>query len=389
MNFRIVENQSQVTDEIINHFQKNDDDFYPPISNRQSIAAYINSIFEMNGKLITGYIDDTLIAVVGFCLNHPKWKNYYQYIAIDKSYRKQRIATAILDKADEYFIQNGAKRVVVRTWSTNQVSQNLLAGRGFIHFETIIDDRGKGIHSYYYTKLLNPFQLKNKIEFLGIVGGMGTYSTGNFIKTISAIPRLVTKEQHLLPFVVINDPTIPDRTEYIYANRVEDLITKITSVVSLIDQQKISHIVFVCFTFHPFIQQVPLQKHVERINLLDVIKYLIAAEKKYFLIATKGTYLINSFKEIGNNIIIPGDEQKDEIHSIIMNIKSGVDVHYYKNRFIELAKSNQCDAIILGCTDLHNIFEFDRINNGIEIIDPLEELAFIIEAQRRKEELHN
>ena len=383
INYYVLADFSEVDEEVIHHFKKHDADFYPCISSRSSIIDYIRSVFDIDGRLIICSVSSKIVAIMGIGLNHPTWKFYYQYISIDASYRRKGIADTLLEKAIEIFLDHGATRIIARTWSSNKTSQQHFRKHQFIHFDTIMDDRSKGIHSNYFTKVLSPLRLEKPLTFLGLIGGMGTFATGNFIKTLSAIPRYIAKEQHLMPFLVVNDPSIPDRTEYIYQDRVGDVVSKVNESINRADQRQLSHLVILCFTFHPFINQLRVRKEIEIINLIDTCARLMpGSAQRCMLIATKGAYRLNTFGSLA--VQIPGDDQQERIHNIILEIKSGACPPHFKNEIIALAKNNACNSIILGCTDLHGMFGFNQQYEDVTIFDPLLELALHLETIRVK-----
>jgi aspartate racemase len=379
--FSVIDSPEKLTDEVVDHFVRHDEKFFPSLSSRNGIHGYIASIFEMNGRLILCHIDHKLVAVMGFGLDHPEWKTYYQYIAVDKEYQNLGLPKKLTDVGDEISLAHGETRVVARTWSTNLVMIRFFSVQGYVHFKTIYDDRGKGIHTLFFTRLLRQPEFRQPVTRLAIIGGMGTYSTGNFIKTLTGIPRSTRKEQNLLPFILLNEPSIPDRTECILEDRVKDFIYKVNETICQANPADVSHIVFLCFTLHPYIDQLSLNDNIEKISLIHIIAGLMRkTEGKTILIATKGTYFNSPFYDFG--FVLPEAADRDAIHKIIMQIKSGADPEYYKEEITAYTVKYDCNRMVLGCTDLHGMFGSSRKYNGIDIIDPLFELVLLIETAR-------
>jgi|GEM_PF-1629130 len=374
---KVIQAFNDITEDIFLFVNEHDGDYYPPISSRQSQEAYVQSLFDKEGRLLSCYVDGALAGIMGLRMDHPLWKYYYQFTTIDYKYRGAGIAQLLLSAAEKICREDGASQIFSRTWSTNLVSQNTMLRLGFAHIHTVTDDRGKGIHTYYFVKSLADFALEKPLSCLGIIGGMGTYATGNLITTLSSLrPR--RKEQTLMPFIVMNDPSIPDRTQYILENRGHELTARINETLEMVNQNAISHLFVSCFTIHPFLKGINLADHVELIDLVTFTKKLaVMSKRKWLLVATMGTYLMNSFED--ERIINPSEEQIKRVHDIIYEIKMRIPPSYYKEELVAIAKSNNCDGIILGCTELHRAFGFEKMYEGVEILDPQLDLALFLE----------
>jgi len=59
--------------------------------------------------------------------NHVIWKNYIQYIAVTKKDRNKGISKILLSKAEEFFFNEGANSITIRTWSSNKVSKKIFS----------------------------------------------------------------------------------------------------------------------------------------------------------------------------------------------------------------------------------------------------------------------
>jgi len=382
LSFNIISSYGDISEELFDFIKAHDEDFYPPISKRKTITDYVRSIFDIDGRFLACYDNGKLVGLLGIALAHPTFIHFYHYAAIDSDYRNKGIASALFQKAEEICRAHGAQRVTARTWSLNKTSQLLLESNGFVHVDTVTDDRGKGVHTYYYTKSLADMKFRQPVKLLGMIGGMGTYSTGMFAQTISCVPKTIIEEQQLLPFIIVNDPTVPNRIKYITEHREAELTEKLKEVISLLPQGKLSHILFLCFTIHPYIRSLDIDSNVEILDLVTISEYLVKRSgKKYLLLATNIVYTHSYFHS--DNIHFPGDQHDKRIQEVIRDVKAGIaPPHYYRQEVVAMAKANDCDGILIGCTDIHNMFGFDKAYNGIEVIDPLIELALIINGNR-------
>lgn len=155
--YRILQSYTDVNEDILAHFAKNNAAFYPPLSDRGgSLSDYVQSIFRANGRLVVCQANHRIVAATGISLNHPDWEYYFQYMSVDEDYRRQGLQQKMLAIAIRLFREAGATKIVTRTWSTNHASQGFFRKHGFIQSNTIFNDRGNGVHTYVFIKILAP-----------------------------------------------------------------------------------------------------------------------------------------------------------------------------------------------------------------------------------------
>lgn len=380
---RVIDRREDMNGEVLAFITRFDATFYPPLSSRGSIDAYIDSLFAMNARFIICSNGASLIGLAGICLNHSIWKYSYQYMAVDEAYRLRGVPGILLEEAYRIFREHGAVRFVGRTWSTNAASIQHFRKYGFIHFDTVMDDRGAGIHTFYFTKIIQPLSFGNEVKLLGMIGGMGTFATGNFIRSLSGIPQATPREQDMLSYVVINEATVPDRLSYIREGRTAELTDSLIRALDTINQDRLSHLLVLCFTVHPFIDRLPVQPNVEVINLVTISHVLIGAEPatRWLLVAARGSYSMELMSR--EQLVYPSAGETDRIHDIIFDIKKGIDPAYYKEEIAAIARNNQCTGLLLGCTDLHGMYGFSQQYEGIRVLDPLAELIFHLHDARK------
>ncbi len=380
--FSVINPLNGLSKEVLDHFDRHESDFYPSLSSRDGgMQRYIDTLLSMEPRLILCHVDEKLVGLLGIVFNQPVWKTYIQYVSVDREYHGHALHEMMIAKANEMAAENGDTRVVARTWSRNYPVLRYMILNEFYHFDTVYDDRIVGVHTYLFTRLVVPPVIEKRVSRLVIIGSRGNYSTGNFIKTLTSLPRTTKKEQTLLPFVLISDPSVPDRTESILLNRENDIIHKIDESIGSINPGAVSHILVLSFTLHAVIKKLSIPADIEVINLVSIVKDLIKnIDKKVLLLATKATYGSRIFD--GTGMKYPDIGDIEDIQSVINEIKSGTDPCYYRDRMVGYAGAYGCDCIVLGSTDLHSMFGFDRIYHDVQIIDPLFDLALQIQTVR-------
>lgn len=163
-----------------------DQDFVPALSQRQSLEFWID-LFE-KGIILYGKENEM---VAGFLAYYPSLNGlileelrpfvninpvissadsngpfqgaYLHFIAVSPEFRGKQVGSLLMAALLEDAQRNGASKLRVVTWSTNEKSLNLYKKHGFLVFRCIDSDRRKGIDSVYLeVKILNFVPPENK-----------------------------------------------------------------------------------------------------------------------------------------------------------------------------------------------------------------------------------
>lgn len=214
---------------------------------------------------------------------------------------------------------------------------------------------------------------------IGIIGGLGPLATAKFMKLIE---QELEKQNLNAEIITINDPTTPDRTEYILDNNKPNPINKILKMVEKLNKAKVDVIVMPCNTASYFYKEIQENTNIHFINIVsETVKELKKNKiKKIALLATYGTVK----SKIYENLLC-----KENIKCIIpdkIGMKITADVIYKKvkqneniklNNFYKLInelKEEGAEKIIFGCTELSALKQIENINEDY-IIDAMEVLA--------------
>ncbi|APT75180.1 hypothetical protein XO10_01375 [Marinitoga sp. 1135] len=216
-----------------------------------------------------------------------------------------------------------------------------------------------------------------KQPLIGIIGGMGAFSSLEFMDTIYKFNRPYISDQQAPRIICVSDTNIHDRTSSILHNCCDSLPDSVNSIINKLLYFEIDIIVIACITFHFYFKLLPPEIQEKTVNLIDIIKReLKKHNKSAVLLATLGTYksgIIN-----GKNVIIPSLEQQRKIHSLIYEIKKVgkdpvlldelmINIENMKNEF-------RTNLVIAGCTEIHiavKYFKENKLLNDITFIDPL------------------
>lgn len=214
---------------------------------------------------------------------------------------------------------------------------------------------------------------------IGILGGMGPEATLElFDRIIKATPA--TCDQDHVNLVIMNDPQIPDRTNYIFGKG-ESPIPKLLNNLKKLNLAGAELAIIPCMTAHSFIEELQRESPIPIVNTIHLIdKYLdqLPEIRRIGLLATKGSYKSEVFqKYINKEIIIPTESNQKKLMEVIYGangIKTGNTSKIQKEKLMEIIESlNDVQAVITGCTELSLVLNQNDLD--IKLIDPISILA--------------
>lgn len=210
---------------------------------------------------------------------------------------------------------------------------------------------------------------------IGILGGMGPEATLElFNRIIKATPA--TCDQDHVNLVIMNDPQIPDRTNYIFGKG-ESPIPKLLENLNKLNLAEADLAIMPCMTAHSFIEELQEKSPIPIINTMSLIdEYLekFPEIKRIGLLATKGSYQTKVFQRyIHKEIIVPTAKKQKVIMDVIYGengIKTGNTTKVQKERLMDVIGTlENIQAVITGCTELSLVLNQDDLD--IILIDPM------------------
>lgn len=218
------------------------------------------------------------------------------------------------------------------------------------------------------------------MKTLGIIGGLGPQATAYFLELLADMTEAGTDQQHI-PTIVISNPAIPDRTQYILGKSNADPFPAIIEIGKRLAAMNADYIAIPCMTAHYFHQRLREEIPVPVINGIEETAAYMYKEEIYSVgvMATDGTVQSEIFQQEfsarGIQVMLPGKEAQQELMQVIYDeIKAGKEVHL--ERFLTAAESLRkqgAQKIILGCTELSLLKRDYKL--GVNYLDALEVLA--------------
>lgn len=220
--------------------------------------------------------------------------------------------------------------------------------------------------------------MKNSV---GVLGGLGPLATSYFMNLVINNTKALIDQDHI-NMIVFNHATTFDRTDYITGKSKNNPIDTLIEDAKKLENLGCDYVVMPCNTAHYFYDQITQSINIPFLNIVDCAIDEIKTNKqiKIGIMATDGTIKAQTYQnkilKKGFETFIPSSEVQEKIMDYIYNyVKKGQQVPAYKfMQTINYFFDNDCDYIIVGCTELSVIYTDLEIKDP-RIIDSLTVLA--------------
>ena len=215
---------------------------------------------------------------------------------------------------------------------------------------------------------------------IGILGGMGPRATVAFEALL--LERLPGTDQALPTMVTINDGGIPDRTKYLLGAG-PDPVPRIQKNLRALERLGADIVALPCNTAcAPQIFDRLQPGSCELLNLPKLVTEFMAQAgyRKVYILATEGTVAARVYQDLclqqGLGCEVPAKSTQTFANTMIKSVKRGrmQQARYYGRRLAERIADTNCDAVILGCTELPLVAEVLATADR-QLVNTLEVLA--------------
>ncbi len=215
---------------------------------------------------------------------------------------------------------------------------------------------------------------------VGILGGMGPEATAAFFREV--IRRTpAERDQDHLPIVVVNDPTIPDRTEHLLRGGPSPLPALIEAARTL-EAAGAGLIAIPCNTAHAYHSEIAAVVAVPVLHIVeetaDEARRLLGPGAGVGILSTRATLQICLYQpllaERGLDTVLPPDSVQRLVSESIAILKGQSGWDGAAARLATAAAHFQekgCRALILACTELGLV----EIGTPLPLLDSLDILA--------------
>ena len=215
---------------------------------------------------------------------------------------------------------------------------------------------------------------------LGVIGGLGPLATAYFFELVVRMTQAVSDQEHV-EMIILNYPSVPDRTSYIVGNTKESPLPAMIAMGQQLAKLGAEHIAIPCITAHYFHKELAGAIQVPIIHIVEeTAKHLSCyGIRKAGIMATDGTVNAGLFQrellKWGIEGILPDKEHQSYVMDLIyQDVKAGRPVEMDKfDRVSRYLKEGGAECIILGCTELSLIKRESYLGAGY--LDAMEVLA--------------
>lgn len=220
--------------------------------------------------------------------------------------------------------------------------------------------------------------MDNKI--LGVLGGLGPMATAYYLELIIKMTDAATDQEHLQS-IVMNFPTVPDRTAYILGRSQESPLEPMVALGQQLKAMGASVIATPCITAHYFHQSLQEGIGLPVIHGIECIAQRLAQGgiSRVGLMATDGTVRSGIFQRQaearGMELILPDEQGQSAVMRLIYDqVKAGKQPELSLFEAVkEQLRSKGAQVVVLGCTELSMLKKEFFLGDGI--LDALEVLA--------------
>jgi len=216
-----------------------------------------------------------------------------------------------------------------------------------------------------------------KMKIAGIVGGMGSLATVDFLKKVVKHTKAEKDQDHIRMIVDFNT-SVPDRTAAILDDG-EDPTLYLVESVKMLEREKADFAVFICNTAYAFLDRVQKQVNIPVLNLPEMTLRKLKSKgiEEIWLTGTRG--LLNSrvyqreAEKIGLTLKIPEERLQESLMQIIYTVKAG-QIKKASLIWFSDVEPYLDGHVLLGCTELPVAAKSKRLH----LIDVNDEWAKIV-----------
>lgn len=221
----------------------------------------------------------------------------------------------------------------------------------------------------------------------GIIGGMGSEASNYFVSLLLKL-RLpyVTKDQDHIPYLLFNNPQIPDRSDYMLGKSDTNPLEEMVKTGMALKNAGATFLVMTCNTAHAFAHHIEEEVGLPFVNIVDeTVSYVRRVHGEKVTVGVLGTtgtiesqLYQQSFARASEEItvLLPDHDEQSAIMEAIYDIKSS-SVNQGNTQVLYDAAhklfSRGASVIILGCTEIPLALKTEKCR--FFRVDPMEILA--------------
>ncbi len=215
---------------------------------------------------------------------------------------------------------------------------------------------------------------------LGILGGLGPIATMDLCRLIVNRTEANCDQDHI-NMIIFNHASIPDRTNFILGKSKDNPLIFMQEDAIKLEELGADFIVIPCNTAHYFYDEIKKCVDIPIVHMIDeTVKFVKNKNiNSIGILATTGTVKTNLYQDFclkyGIDFQTLDHKYQDDLMYLIYDcIKAGKKANMdIFNEIILSLKEKNCDAVIMGCTELSVLKNMEKLNDFY--IDPMEIVA--------------
>lgn len=216
---------------------------------------------------------------------------------------------------------------------------------------------------------------------IGILGGMGWYSTSIYYRKINNYINKIRNNQ-INPEIILQSVNFNTILKLEKKEDWESIAEILIPKAIQIEKAGADFLVITSNTLHKIYDEINTNVNIPMINIVDLVGKKLNRTwcKRPGLLATKYTIEDGFYKEkleyyYDQEVILPDSRETEELTDIIISelVSNNINLssRYYINNIINNLIFKDVDSIILGCTELSSLIDVIA-SKDIRIIDSLE-----------------
>lgn len=217
---------------------------------------------------------------------------------------------------------------------------------------------------------------------LGILGGMGPAASAEYVKRLVEQTPASCDQEHI-PFVLWNEPRIPDRSTSMH-NGDDRPLPYLLQGIQVLKAVGCDVIVIPCNTAHFWFDDMT-KLYPRIIHIVDSVAYALrdvnVTNTTIGVMGTKATVELglyqNRLSKSGWDCIVPSEEEMDTLVQPAINLIKSGDMSKAYDMFMIVIDSliaRGANAVVLGCTEIPLAVDQSR-RDGIPLINSIDSLV--------------
>lgn len=225
---------------------------------------------------------------------------------------------------------------------------------------------------------------------VGVIGGNGPAATALLLDVVVRRTPATTDQEHL-DLLVLDHSSQPDRTARILDESAPDPGPVLARDARRLEAWGCAFVAIPCNTANHFLPRLREQVRIPIVSIVDATaEAALERGRRIGVLATDGTRAAKVYDRAvesrGGTVVLPDDDDQKLVMSVIYDgVKAGGDIDVEGLDAVITRMSEDCDAVVLGCTELSVVYDQQGWASRPELVDSIDSLACAIVREAGRE----